>query len=125
MFARCHPWVGYQRPSPKYVAREMLELSDTFNQYVSRYGLKRSEGLLLRYLTDCYRALRQTVPAEAVDENLEEAVKWLEAVVRRVDSSLIEEWETPALRRRHIHSSDSSPSDPAKAPADSTADAVQ
>ena len=72
-FARHHPWVGHLRPSPKSVVRDMLEHADTFNQYVSRYGLKRSEGLVLRYLTDCYKALVQTVPAAAVNELLGEA----------------------------------------------------
>ena len=93
VFARSHPWVGYQRPSPKSVVREMHELPYTFNQYVSRYGLKRSEGVLLRYLTDCYKALMQTVPADAVDDNLEEVIEWLGAMIRKVDSSLVDEWE--------------------------------
>ena len=92
-FARHHPWVGHLRPSPKSVVRDMVEHADTFNQYVSRYGLKRSEGLVLRYLTDCYRALVQTVPAGAVNEQLEEATEWLGALVRGVDSSLLDEWE--------------------------------
>ena len=70
VFARCHPWVGNLRPSPKAVVRDMLEHADTFNQYVSRYGLKRSEGVLLRYLTDCCKALKQTVPADAADDEL-------------------------------------------------------
>ena len=92
-FARHHPWVGHLRPSPKSVVRDMLEHADTFNQYVSRYGLKRSEGLVLRYLTDCYKALVQTVPAAAVNEQLAEANEWLGALVRDVDSSLLDEWE--------------------------------
>ena len=92
-FARHHPWVGHLRPSPKSVVRDMLEHADTFNQYVSRYGLKRSEGLVLRYLTDCYKALVQTVPAAAVNEQLAEANEWLGALVRGVDSSLLDEWE--------------------------------
>ena len=92
-FARHHPWVGHLRPSPKSVVRDMVEHADTFNQYVSRYGLKRSEGLVLRYLTDCYRALVQTVPAGAVNEQLAEATEWLGALVRGVDSSLLDEWE--------------------------------
>ena len=92
-FARHHPWVGHLRPSPKSVVRDMLEHADTFNQYVSRYGLKRSEGLVLRYLTDCYKALVQTVPAAAVNELLGEATEWLGALVRGVDSSLLDEWE--------------------------------
>ena len=93
VFARHHPWVGHLRPSPKSVVRDMVEHTDTFNQYVSRYGLKRSEGLVLRYLTDCYKALVQTVPAAAVNDQLEEATEWLGALVRGVDSSLLDEWE--------------------------------
>ena len=92
-FARHHPWVGHLRPSPKSVVRDMVEHVDTFNQYVSRYGLKRSEGLVLRYLTDCYKALVQTVPAAAVDERLAEVIEWLGGLVREVDSSLLDEWE--------------------------------
>ena len=92
-FARHHPWVGHLRPSPKSVVRDMVEHADTFNQYVSRYGLKRSEGLVLRYLTDCYKALVQTVPAAAVDDRLAEVTEWLGELVREVDSSLLDEWE--------------------------------
>ena len=92
-FARHHPWVGHLRPSPKSVVRDMVEHADTFNQYVSRYGLKRSEGLVLRYLTDCYKALVQTVPAAAVNDRLAEVIEWLGQLVREVDSSLLDEWE--------------------------------
>ena len=93
VFARHHPWVGHLRPSPKSVVRDMVEHTDAFNQYVSRYGLKRSEGLVLRYLTDCYKALAQTVPAAAVNDRLAEVIEWLGALVREVDSSLLDEWE--------------------------------
>ncbi len=93
IFARRHPWVGQDRVSPKSVVRDMLEHAETFNQYVSRYGLKRSEGLLLRYLTDCYKALVQTVPMDVVSDELDELTEWLGAMIRRVDSSLIDEWE--------------------------------
>jgi len=93
IFARHHPWVGREHTSPKSIAREMLEHAETFNQYVSRYGLKRSEGLLLRYLTDCYKTLVQTVPAEHSTDDLGDIVEWLGATIRHVDSSLIDEWE--------------------------------
>ncbi len=93
VFAQHHPWVGQLRVSPKSVLRDMVEHADTFNQYVSRYGLKRSEGLLLRYLTDCYKALVQTVPAVAVNDRLAEVTKWLSELLNKVDSSLLDEWE--------------------------------
>jgi hypothetical protein len=65
----------------------------TFAEYVSFYGLSRSEGLVLRYLTDAYKALRQTVPEEARTEELTDLIEWLGELVRQVDSSLIDEWE--------------------------------
>jgi superfamily II RNA helicase len=93
IFARHHPWVGRDSVSPKAVAREMLEFAETFNQFVARYGLKRSEGLLLRYLTDVYKTLLQTVPMDHVGDDLDDVIVWLGAMIRRVDSSLIDEWE--------------------------------
>ena len=93
IFARHHPWVGREQVSPKAVAREMLEFAETFNQFVARYGLKRSEGLLLRYLTDVYKTLLQTVPLEHGSDDLDDVTEWLGAMIRRVDSSLIDEWE--------------------------------
>jgi hypothetical protein len=64
-----------------------------FAEYVSLYQLARSEGLLLRYLSDAFRALRQTVPEDARTEELTELIEWLGEIVRQVDSSLIDEWE--------------------------------
>ena len=65
----------------------------TFTEYVSFYGLSRSEGLVLRYLADAYRALRQTVPEDARTEELTDLIEWLGELVRQVDSSLLDEWE--------------------------------
>ncbi len=93
VFARHHPWVGYHRVSPKSVVRDMFEHVDTFNQFVSRQGLKRSEGLVLRYMSDCYKTLVQTVPAAALNDQLAELTEWLGDLVRGVDSSLLDEWE--------------------------------
>lgn len=97
VFARHHPWVGMERVRPKSVARDMLEHGESFNQYVGRYGLKRSEGAVLRYLTDCYRAMVQTVPVEIESEEFDNLTEALGEMIRRVDSSLLDEWE--ALRR--------------------------
>ena len=93
IFARHHPWVGRDNVSPKGVLREMFEYAENFNQVVKRYGLKRVEGQLLRYLTDCYKTLLQTVPPAHRNEELEDLIEWLGAMIRRVDSSLIDEWE--------------------------------
>ena len=79
--------------SPKSVVREMHERAMTFPEYVSTYTLDRTEGVLLRYLADAYRALRQTVPDEAKTEELTDVVEWLGELVRQVDSSLLDEWE--------------------------------
>ena len=92
-YRRGHPWVADARLSPKSVLRDMSERAMTFVEYVGHYQLARSEGLVLRYLADAYRALRQTVPDEAKTEELVDVVEWLGELVRQVDSSLLDEWE--------------------------------
>ncbi len=92
-FRTRHPWVGQENVKPKSVVRELYERVMTFGEYVSEYGMKRSEGLVLRYLTDCYRALNQTVPDTEKTEEVEDLIEWLGELVRQVDSSLIDEWE--------------------------------
>jgi hypothetical protein len=79
--------------APKSVVRDMYERAMTFVEYVGFYGLSRSEGLVLRYLADAYKALRNTVPAEAKTEELTDLIEWLGELVRQVDSSLLDEWE--------------------------------
>ena len=93
IYRRGHPWVGDYPVSPKSVVRDMFERAMTFGEYVQFYGLSRSEGLVLRYLADAYKALRQTVPDEAKTEELTDLIEWLGELVSQVDSSLIDEWE--------------------------------
>ena len=88
-----HPWVADHHLSPKSVVRDMYERAMTFTEYVSFYQLARSEGIVLRYLADAYKALRHTVPEEAKTEELNDLIEWLGELVRQVDSSLLEEWE--------------------------------
>jgi hypothetical protein len=93
MYRQGHPWVADYPVAPKSVARDMYERAMTFVEYVGLYGLSRSEGLVLRYLADAYKALRQTVPEDAKTEELIDLTEWLGELVRQVDSSLIDEWE--------------------------------
>ena len=92
-FAARHPWVGRENIRPKSVAREMVERAMSFNDYVREYELQRSEGVLLRYLSEAYKTLVQSVPETYRDEALEDVVAFLRATVRGVDSSLVDEWE--------------------------------
>src|SRR3954466_9321579 len=92
-YRQSHPWISQDALSPKSVVREMYERGMTFNEFVSYYGLSRSEGLVLRYLTDAYRALRRTVPESHRTEELEDVIEWLGELVRQTDSSLLDEWE--------------------------------
>ena len=93
VYRRSHPWVAEDALSPKCVVRDLYERAMTFGEYVAYYGLTRSEGLVLRYLGDAYRALRQTVPERVRTDELEDIIEWLGAVVRQTDSSLLDEWE--------------------------------
>jgi superfamily II RNA helicase len=92
-YRRGAPWVADAELSPKSVVRDMSERAMTFTEYVSHYQLARSEGLVLRYLADAYRALRQTVPEHARTEELTDLIEWLGELVRQTDSSLLDEWE--------------------------------
>ena len=92
LYARGHPWVVDHELRPKAVARDLWERAMTYNEYVGFYGLARSEGLVLRYLADCYKALRRSVPEAARTEELEDLTEWLGELVRQVDSSLLDEW---------------------------------
>ena len=88
------PWARDFALAPKSVLRDMLEGAADFKGYVQRYGIARSEGTLLRYLADAYRVLDRTIPADKRDERLEDVIAWLGFVVRSVDSSLVDEWES-------------------------------
>ncbi len=92
-FARLHPWVGQENIKPKSIAREMFERYSSFSDYVKLYGLARSEGLLLRHLTNVYRILENTVPTAFKTENVNEITVYLEHLLKNVDSSLLDEWE--------------------------------
>jgi superfamily II RNA helicase len=93
MFRTRHPWVGGDTVKPKSIARELFERSMTFGEYVHHYGLKRSEGVLLRYLSDVYKGLRQNISEDLRTHEIDDITAWLGALVRQVDSSLIDEWE--------------------------------
>ncbi|SDN20970.1 Helicase conserved C-terminal domain-containing protein [Actinomyces ruminicola] len=93
MYKQSNPWVAEYELSPKSVVRDMVESAMTFSDLISRYDLGRSEGVVLRYLTDAYRALRQVVPEEHRTPEVEELTDWLGSLVRAVDSSLLDEWE--------------------------------
>ena len=94
LFRSHHPWVEPQdNVRPKSIAREMYERGLTFREYIKEYGLKRSEGVLLRYLSGAYKAMKQNVPDQAKTDEVDDVVEWLGDIVRSVDSSLIDEWE--------------------------------
>ncbi|MDO4898741.1 MAG: DUF3516 domain-containing protein [Rothia sp. (in: high G+C Gram-positive bacteria)] len=81
---------------PKSVVRDMYERAMGFGDYIQYYGLERSEGILLRYLSDAYKALRQTVPLSALTPELTDIIEWLGEIIRQTDSSLVDEWERMA-----------------------------
>ncbi|WP_237494226.1 RNA helicase [Modestobacter sp. L9-4] len=88
-----NPWVADAQLSPKSVVRDMWEQAMTFRELVNTYQLTRSEGAVLRYLSDAFKALRSGVPADARTEEVTDIVEWLGELVRQVDSSLLDEWE--------------------------------
>jgi superfamily II RNA helicase len=92
LYREHHPWVADSPLRPKSVVRDMYERAMGFGDYVRFLGLNRSEGTVLRYLSDAYRTLVTTVPEAARTEELVDLTEWLGELVRQVDSSLLDEW---------------------------------
>ncbi len=93
VYTRSEPWAADHELRPKSVVREMFERSMDFADYVRHHAIARSEGVLLRYLSDAYRTLSRTIPDERWSTELADLIAWLGELVRQVDSSLIDEWE--------------------------------
>lgn len=93
IYRQSHPWVADHPLRPKSVVRDMYEQAMTFTELIAHYGLARAEGVVLRYLSNAYKALAQTVPDDIKTEEVHDLTAWLGEMVRQVDSSLLEEWE--------------------------------
>jgi len=92
-FADRHPWVGQENIHPKSIAREMFESFRSFSDYIKDYELQRAEGLLLRHLSRVHKVMVQTIPDAAKNDTLREMELYLGAMIRQIDSSLLDEWE--------------------------------
>jgi superfamily II RNA helicase len=93
-FRSAHPWTAGSDVSPKSIGREMFETFAGFSDYVKSYGLERSEGVLLRYLSQLYKTLDQTIPEAAKTDELWDALGFFRSLVGETDASLLEEWES-------------------------------
>lgn len=93
-FHKKHPWVEEENIHPKSIVRDMFIKGATFNEYVGEFGLARAEGLLLRYLSQTYKAMVQTVPDQYKTDEVIDIIAYLRTMLARVDTSLIEEWES-------------------------------
>ncbi len=93
-FRQQHPWVGGETIRPKSIGREMFEGYMSFDQYVRLYGLQRSEGVLLRYLSQLYKTLGMSVPETAKTAEVYEIEGFFRTLIEHTDTSLLEEWES-------------------------------
>jgi superfamily II RNA helicase len=108
VFAEHHPWVGGESVRPKSIAREMFEGYRAFDDYIKEYGLARSEGLLLRYLSQVHNTLVKSVPREHKTDDVLDVIAFLRTLLQ-VDASLVDAWEDlvdpePSARREERES---------------------
>jgi hypothetical protein len=94
IFEQTHPWLGEEGIRLKSIAREMFEKYRSFEDYTREYGLERSEGVLLRYLSQILSALVKTVPEAAKTDEVYDAITFFRSMIQEVDSSLVDAWET-------------------------------
>ncbi|MCH9686759.1 MAG: DUF3516 domain-containing protein [Deltaproteobacteria bacterium] len=92
-FRATRPWVREHNVSPKSIAREMFEDCVGFDDYINKYGLARSEGVLFRYLMQAFKTLVQNVPEDYRDEALTDAIAYMRTTLAHVDNSLLTDWE--------------------------------
>lgn len=119
-FSAPRPWMKAENIRPKSVAREMYESFLSFHEYIREYGIERSEGLLLRYLSEVYKTLTQTVPVRAKTPEAVEMIAYFGVLVRGVDSSLVDEWEK--LRDPAWEKTEAAKADPSALRTDVTSD---
>ncbi|MBC7419559.1 MAG: DUF3516 domain-containing protein [Bdellovibrio sp.] len=93
IFSDACPWVGEENIRPKSIAREMYETFQSFDEYVRDYGLQRIEGILLRYLSEVFKVIEQTVPDVAKTDDVRAIAAYFGTMVRETDSSLIDDWQ--------------------------------
>ena len=93
-FRQAHPWVRGEDIRPKSIGRDVYEGYHSFVGYVRNYGLQRSEGVLLRYLSQLYKTLSQTVPERAKTEAVYDVISFFRTMLEHTDTSLLEEWES-------------------------------
>ncbi|MCB1055200.1 MAG: DUF3516 domain-containing protein, partial [Acidobacteria bacterium] len=94
LFKQAHPWVRGAEVEPKSIGRELFEHYMSFGTFIRRYGLQRSEGVVLRYLSQVYKTLAQSVPEIVKDDVVYDMEAFFRTMLERVDNSLLEEWES-------------------------------
>jgi superfamily II RNA helicase len=92
LFAERHPWVKEQDIRPKSIAREMWEQGRGFVDLIQEYGLARSEGLLLRYLSEVHNTLVRSIPVAARSDAVIDLIAYFHEIIRRIDTSLVDAW---------------------------------
>ena len=113
-FRSKHPWLEEENIKPKSIAREMFQDFMSFEDYIRHYKLERSEAILLRHLSEVYKALSQTVPQSLKTELVLEAEEYLRSHLTSIDSSLIDEWEL--LRNPDYVPAEQQPATPSERP---------
>ncbi len=89
-----NPWLKEHSIRPKSIVREMFEDFIDFPDYIRNCKLERTEGVLLRHLSEVYKVLTQTVPAAAKTPEVLEAEEFINDILESTDSSLVDEWKT-------------------------------
>jgi len=92
-FRRSHPWVPGVGVEPKRVGREIYEDGLSFDEFIGRYRLERSEGIVLRYLSRLFKVLSRGVPNRFKTDAVFDQLRCFHALLIRVDRSLLSEWE--------------------------------
>ncbi|NCG19156.1 MAG: DUF3516 domain-containing protein [Rhodobacterales bacterium] len=92
-YAESNPRLATEPIRPNGIAREIIEVQSTFGAWVKALELERSEGVVLRYLSQVYSTLSQNVPESARTPEVDDIIGFLRVLIARVDDSLVKTWE--------------------------------
>ncbi len=92
-YAESNPWLATEPIRPKGIAREIVAEQTSFSSWIKSLELDRSEGVVLRYLSQVYTTLLHNVPESARTPEVDDILGFLRALLARVDDSLVKTWE--------------------------------
>lgn len=95
VYQSAKPHLNTAHFDPKHITGLLLSSGASLSEFIRDYGLHRSEGLLLRYVNQTLKFMRQTIPPSSLNEMAKENITILESLIIQIDGSVMEAMTGP------------------------------